>query len=164
MDLEQAVEDLTPRLLRYCAARTRDAAIAEDIAQDALAALVHRWRRYGPPDSPEAFTFAIARRRATRAVYRRRLLLPLTYLLDRADGQRNPEVLVLDQEEKDATLSALARLASRDLEALLLVAVSELDSTAASRCLGISIGAFKVRLHRARRRLETMMEPDDERS
>jgi len=164
MDIEQAVEDLAPRLLRYCVARTRNAAIAEDIAQDALAALVHRWRRYGPPDSPEAFTFSIARRRATRAVYRQRLLLPLAYLVERADGQRNPESLALDQEEKDATLSALARLASRDREALLLVAISGLDSGAASKCAGVSIGAFKVRLHRARRRLEAMMVKDDERN
>ncbi|RPJ84180.1 MAG: hypothetical protein EHM13_05480, partial [Acidobacteria bacterium] len=63
MDLEQAVGDLTPRLLRYCLARTRNTALAEDVAHDALVALVQRWRRYGPPESVDAFVFAIARRR-----------------------------------------------------------------------------------------------------
>jgi len=49
MDLERAVGDLTPRLLRYCTARTGDAALGEDVAHDALVALVQRWSRHGPP-------------------------------------------------------------------------------------------------------------------
>jgi len=48
----------------------RDRSLAEDVAQDARAALVHCWRRQSPPDSSEAFTFAIAKRRAGRAAGR----------------------------------------------------------------------------------------------
>jgi hypothetical protein len=40
--------------------------MAEDIAHDALTGLVRRWRNHGPPDSPEAFAFAIAKRRANQ--------------------------------------------------------------------------------------------------
>jgi RNA polymerase sigma-70 factor (ECF subfamily) len=157
MDLEQAVGDLTPRLLRYCKARTGSAGLAEDVAQDTLVALVRRWRRYGPPESIEAYVFAIARRRATRANLRQQLLVPIEHLIGRADGRRNPEDLSVAKGEHDATLAAIARLPSRDREALLLVAVAELDTATASRALGISSTAFKVRRFRARRRLAALM-------
>jgi len=38
MDPDQALSELTPRLLRYCTARTGDKSLGEDIAQDALVA------------------------------------------------------------------------------------------------------------------------------
>jgi RNA polymerase sigma factor (sigma-70 family) len=158
MDLEQAVGDLTPRLLRYCTARTGNAALSEDIAHDTLVALVQRWRRSGPPESPEAFVFAIARRRAIRAVLRQRLLVPIAFLTNRQDEHRDPEHLAIGKNQRDVTLAAIARLPSRDREALLLVAVAQLDTAAASKLLGISETAFKVRTFRARRRLAALME------
>ncbi len=156
MDLEQAVTDLTPRLLRYCTARTLDATLGEDIAQEALVALVQRWHRHGPPDSAEAFVFAIARRRATRAIVRRRLLVPLAYLTGHRAVGPSPERIAIDRDEREATLAAIARLPFRDREALLLVAVAQADTAAASRALGISPAAFKVRILRARRRLAAL--------
>jgi DNA-directed RNA polymerase specialized sigma24 family protein len=41
--LDAIVADLAPRLLRYCTARTRDAAAAEEIAQESLTALIRHW-------------------------------------------------------------------------------------------------------------------------
>ncbi len=77
MDLEAVATALAPRLIGYVLARTGCRGTAEDIAQDALTALVRRWRQIGPPESPDAFAFAIARRRAGRAVARRALLAPI---------------------------------------------------------------------------------------
>jgi len=68
VDLESTVASLMPRLLAYALARTGCRAMAEDVAQDALTVLVRRWRTSGPPESPDAYAFAIARRRAGRAV------------------------------------------------------------------------------------------------
>lgn len=50
MDLEEVTTALAPRLLAYLCARTGNRALAEDLAQDALVALVQTWRRQGPPD------------------------------------------------------------------------------------------------------------------
>jgi RNA polymerase sigma-70 factor, ECF subfamily len=157
MDLEQAVGDLAPRLLRYCLGRTGNAAIAEDVAHDALVALIQRWHRYGPPESVDAFVFAIARRRATRVNIRQRLLLPIESLVGRHNGRLDPETIAIGKNERDATLAAIARLPRRDREALLLVAVAELDTATAAASLGISESAFKVRTFRARRRLATLL-------
>jgi RNA polymerase sigma factor (sigma-70 family) len=50
-------------------------------------------------------------------------------------------------------VAALALLSERDQEVLVLVAWDGLDRAQAAEVLGISAGAFAVRLHRARRRL-----------
>jgi RNA polymerase sigma-70 factor, ECF subfamily len=59
----------------------------------------------------------------------------------------------------DAALSeALAGLSDLDREALLLVAWEDLTPTQAARALGINPVAFRVRLHRARRRCSTALD------
>jgi len=68
VELEDVVTVLAPRVLRYCLGRVGEVGLAEEVAQDALVALVRRWRWRGAPESPEAFVFAVARRRAFRAV------------------------------------------------------------------------------------------------
>jgi predicted RNA polymerase sigma factor len=65
--------------------------MAEDVAQDALTVLVRRWRTSGPPESPDAYAFAIARRRAGRAVVRHALLAPLGVLRDAGHAGPNAE-------------------------------------------------------------------------
>ena len=160
MDLETAVAELAPQLLRYGLGRTGDSGLAEEVAQDALAALVERWRRHGPPDCPAAFAFAVARRRAGRAVLRRRLLEPLQRLREAASGVPGPEESAAARSELGLVLAALRRLPSRDREAL-LVAAGDPGTAAASAALGISPPAFKMRLHRARQRLKQLLEDRD---
>ena len=62
VDLEAVVTALAPRLIAYALARTGNHFMAEDIAHDALTALVRRWRDAGPPDSPEAVMHLVCRR------------------------------------------------------------------------------------------------------
>lgn len=149
---------LAPRVLRYCLGRVGEAGAAEEVAQEALAALVRRWRRHGAPESPEAFVFAVARRRAFRAAVRRRLLVPLTALGEGGEGGPGVEERAVARDELARTLAALRRLPGRDREALLLAVAGELPTGEAARVLGISPSAFKMRLHRARRRLAELLE------
>lgn len=180
MELDATVEALAPRLLRFCLGRTGSPEAAEEAAQDALAALVGRWRRHGPPESPAAFVFAVARRRAWRAAVRRRLLLPLAALADghrvrgAAVAEAGPAPVPFQAKEPDLerravardeavrTLAALRRLPARDREALLLVAAGELGTEEAARVVGVSRSAFKMRVHRARKRLSELLEASDE--
>ncbi|GIG22106.1 hypothetical protein Cch01nite_28300 [Cellulomonas chitinilytica] len=64
--------------------------------------------------------------------------------------------------ERDALLRALARLTAREREALLLVAWDGLTPAQAAAVAGCSPTAFKVRLHRARRRLDAALVVDDD--
>jgi RNA polymerase sigma factor (sigma-70 family) len=58
--------------------------------------------------------------------------------------------------------SALQELAMTDREALLLVSWEGLDHATAAYVLGCSVTAFKVRLHRARRRLLAVLAATDD--
>ena len=158
MDLDDAVRQLAPKLLGYCTLETGDAALAEEMAQETLTALVQRWRRHGPPDSPAAFVFAIARRRCARAVVRRRLLVPLELVLDRRDHRSNPEQETVKRAERRLVGECLARLRATDRQVLLLLTVGEVGMEDAARLLGISVSAVKMRAMRARHRLRELLE------
>ena len=82
---------LTRGCWAYALARTGCRGMAEDVAQDALTALVPRWHTSGPPESPDAYAFAIARRRAGRALVRRALLAPVDVLRDAVHGAPDAE-------------------------------------------------------------------------
>jgi len=158
VDLEEAVGALAPRLLRYAVARLGDVSLAEDVAQESLTALVRRCRNGGPPESVEAFVFAIARRRVGRAVWRQRLWLPLEHVTGARDAQPSPETRAIARDDARRMRAALARLSSRDREALLLVALGELTMADAAAALGLSVSAVKMRVHRARARLIVLLE------
>ncbi len=158
VDLDAAIGDLAPRVLRYAVARLGDASLAEEIAQESLAALVRHWRAGGPPTSPEAFVFAVARRRIGRAAWRRRLWAPLDLVAGARDAQPTPEAQAISRAEENRVRAALARLPRRDREALLLVAVADLSMADAAAALGVSVPAVKMRVHRARGRLSALLE------
>lgn len=158
MKLEDELKRLAPGLLRYCRGRLGDPALAEEISQEALTALVTRWRRHGPPGSPAAFAFTVARRRAARLAWRRRLLSPFDASRDDGPAARAPDELFEEREHYRRTVAALERLPARDREVLLLVAAAELSTREAVDLLRISSSAVKMRLHRARKKLAELLE------
>ncbi len=158
MHLDDTVRDLAPRLLRFTLGQTGDAALAEEAAQEALTALVQRWRKQGPPECPDAFAFAIARRRAFRLVLKRRLLAPLQLLFDRPSREPSPEEQAASRDGHRRLLAALRRLAPGDREALLLVGVEGVELSRGAEILGVSLSAIKMRVHRARKRLARILE------
>ena len=110
------------------------------------------WRKLSqvPRDDPRPWLFATARN-LIRAEWRSR---------DARDGvatqegaQLSPSLTVLDPELAEAMQS----LSARDREALLLAAWEDLTPALAARTLGITQAAFRVRLHRARRRLKNRL-------
>ena len=158
LELEEVVAELAPGLLRYARAKTGSVEMAEDVAQEALVALVSRWRRSGAPDSPAAFVFAIARRRAGRAVLKRSLLVPIDAFRDPPDRHPDPSEAAISKATLEEATRALARVEKRDREVVLLAAAGDLSMQDVASVLGISPAAAKMRLHRARKRLRSMME------
>ena len=156
VDLDAAVAALAPRLVAYATGRTGCRSTGEDVAQDALTALVARWKRHGPPESPEAFAFAIARRRAGRAVLRRALTRPLDFVLAaQADG--NGIDGYEQRTELQTVMATMRRLRSADREVLLLRAAGELSLSEIAIVTRSSVAAVKMRLHRARSRLTELL-------
>jgi RNA polymerase sigma-70 factor (ECF subfamily) len=133
-----------PAVVAY--ARRRGCADPQAIAAETMAIA---WRRLAdvPPDDARPWLFATARNLAL-AEWRSR---PQTRLFGPQDeGAVTDPVAELDP----ALAQAMSSLSVHDREALLLVAWEDLTPAQAARSLGISAAAFRVRLHRARRRCE----------
>jgi RNA polymerase sigma-70 factor (ECF subfamily) len=158
VDLENIIRELTPGLIRYCKSRIRNQSLAEEIAQESLVALVQRWKRHGAPDSPQAFVFTVARRRATRAIMSQRMLLPLQLLSGSRDHGPDPEAAALSRSGCAELIRALKHLPTLDREAILMVAVGDVKTIEVARILGISESAVKMRTLRARHRLRALLE------
>jgi RNA polymerase sigma-70 factor (ECF subfamily) len=139
-----------------------DPAVGEELAQEALTSLVRYWRCSGPPDSPSAFTFTVARRAFRRTRWRQRILLPLEFLVDGHQPDPSPQEVACQRGELVETLAALKRLPPRDRQAILLAVTGDHGVHEASRILGISASAFKMRVHRARQRLSRFLEGNHE--
>lgn len=123
---------------------------------DALAAetMAIAWRRLAdvPADDPRPWLIATARN--LLMADRRRHTVSVSDL----DGV-DPAALPSHSIDLDPELEvALRSLSAQDREALLLVAWEDLTPSAAAASLGISPSAFRVRLHRARRRLVYALE------
>ena len=156
-ELERTLERLAPGLLRYCLARSGSRAEAEDTAQEALTALVDRWRRHGPPDSCRAFAFTVARRRAARAGLKARLRRPLESLGLLA-SRSDPEAEAVRGQTLRRALAAIRDLPPGEAEAVRLVILGELSVRAAAKLLEIGESALKMRLARARAKLARGLE------
>jgi RNA polymerase sigma-70 factor, ECF subfamily len=134
---------------------TRDAALAEDAAQEAL---LRAWRARATcrtPEAPEPWLVAIARNVALGALTRQRRQ-PSSVTLEGSNlGEADPKA-------QDAMTQALERVVFGDLLSLLtaperrllrLRYEDDLTHPEIARRLGLPEGTVKVRLHRLRARL-----------
>ena len=138
--------------VRAYARRRIDASAADDIVADVF---LIAWRRLDEvPAEQLPWLLGVARRVLAN---RRRGDARRAALRGRLEGERlaggEPEPALPDSE----VVRALRSLNERDREVLLLIAWDGLDRRQAAAALGIGMGAFAVRLHRARRRLEKVL-------
>ena len=118
------------------------------------------WRRLDEvPAEPVAWLLGVARKvlaNERRATSRRAALTDRVSVLPPPEGDPSDEVA-----DRLRALEALDRLGSWDREALMLMAWERLDYRSAAAVMGCSPSVFKIRLHRARRRLvEVIQVPD----
>jgi RNA polymerase sigma-70 factor (ECF subfamily) len=154
------------RLLAFTMRRVGGREAAEEVVADVYAVA---WRRRDRiPDPPLPWLYAIAANviadqyRSTRR--RHDLDLRLAHEARAgAPGADPAESLAL----REAFTAAFARLSEGEREVLRLVAWDGLDVRDAAQVLGCSQSAFRVRLHRARRKLARQLDaarPIDSRS
>jgi len=150
------------RELCYREARrvTRDTALAEDAAQDAL---LRAWRARAScrtPEAPEPWLAAIARNVALRALRSQRQERDVAHLEASLPLEADPKA-------QEAIGSALQRVMFGDLLAPLTAAErrllrlryeEDLTHPEIARRLGLPEGTVKVRLHRLRARLHEELE------
>lgn len=153
------LEDLwhahAPQVQAYAYRHTRSEDVPDIVAEVFLTA----WRRIDDvPEDAVPWLLATARNVMGTAMRSRSRkpqvpVDPAVSLRTLASDVPNPADLAAD---RDHLLAALASLSQGDREALLLVAWDGLTNAQAARVLGISEGTFRVRLSRARARLDAL--------
>lgn len=147
MDFAEHFERTGPALVRLCYLATLDREAAADAAQEALARAWRAWDRISRPGSdPAAWTRTVALnlcRNRWRDVARRARLT-----------HRAWTVATLPDDLPDVDLRrALRRLPVRQREAVVLHYWADLDVGACAAAMGVTSGAVKQHLSRARARL-----------
>jgi RNA polymerase sigma-70 factor, ECF subfamily len=137
-----------PAVLRYAARRVGAEA----------ATFLTAWRRLDrvPPGQPLPWLYATARKCLANELRRRDTRERLDSRL-RAEAALGQDVARPEPSDRVAdrlaVLAALASLRPDDQEALRLIEWEQLGVSAAAQVMGCSAATFRVRLHRARRRL-----------
>src|SRR6185312_13805865 len=148
-----------PRVLGYAMRRAPLDAAREATAEAFLVA----WRRL--PDVPDpALPWLLVVTRNVIADQRRggRRADALLAEVERLTGAPVHPDPSDDVVERSVVVQAVAALPETDREALMLTVWDGLGHRDAARVAGCSVGAFAVRLHRARRRLRTELDRLDE--
>jgi RNA polymerase sigma-70 factor (ECF subfamily) len=146
---ERLYEEHASAVLRYCLRRVRTSALADDACSETF---LVAWRRLDdvPPEA-RPWLLAVARRVVAnllrgdgrREALRARLVVAPTAWLDCSDSR-----------EDERLEAALAALSEADREALTLVYWDGLTTAEAAKAMSTTPAAIRVRLYRARRRLE----------
>ncbi len=137
---------------------------SQDVAQDCF---VRAWRHLDQFDARQAgfatWLFTIARNLAftelTRPAHRNEVPYGDDAPQAWVPGNTPPDI-VAQRQQRLQLERAIRQLPTRDRSILALAYVQGLDLQSVARIEGMTPGALKTRLHRARRQLRELLEPD----
>jgi RNA polymerase sigma-70 factor (sigma-E family) len=159
-DADDAVEQLYAThyrsLVRLAVLLLRDQGAAEDVVQDSFVAMHGRWRRLRDPDRALAYLRQTVVNRARSALRHRGVeqrYAPVIAADARTAAPDHAEAGV----RRDAVLSALQQLPTRQREVLVLRYYLDLHEAAIAEALGISRGAVKSHAHRGAAALRELL-------
>jgi RNA polymerase sigma-70 factor (ECF subfamily) len=168
---EEFLRRAAPRMLAVARRLLGSEDEARDAVQDALAAALRSASSFEGQSRPETWLHRIVVNAALMRLRSRRRR-PETSLEDLlphfADGRHrepvgswaeSPEALLGKKEAERIVRDSIARLPDAHRGILVLRDVEELSTEEAAAALGISRGAAKLRLHRARQALRTLLAP-----
>jgi RNA polymerase sigma factor (sigma-70 family) len=150
---EQIYNDYSGLILAYAARRTHDPDDAADVVAETFMVAWRRIDAVPPGDQARPWLYGIARRvlaNRRRSLDRRlRLDIKLRAVASQKQDHTDTDTVSI--------ITALDRLRESDRELLTLTAWDGLDTNDLAVVLGCSAATARVRLHRARKRLEQIL-------
>jgi len=165
--LEALLERHEAKLYRFARRLCRHREDAEDVLQESLLAAARGLPRFRGASSLGTWLYTIARSFCIKK-RRRSVFAPPEVSLDTeasvaaggvADPSRRPDEALEASRLEAALEREIARLERPYREVLLLRDIEGLSSAEVARVTGLSVGAVKTRLHRARARLREALAP-----
>jgi RNA polymerase sigma-70 factor (ECF subfamily) len=147
-------------LLRYLVRRTSDAEEAADLLAETYTIAWRKLESIPAGDGARLWLFGVARNLLLRSVRRRRVA---DALVDRLAGElRSAQPPTPTDDRAERLRSALAELSERDREIVTLTAWEGLAPREIAKVMATSPNAVRIRLHRARKQLESRLASPDE--
>jgi RNA polymerase sigma factor (sigma-70 family) len=140
--------DEFPAVTRVVHGILRDRGRAEEIAQDAFLQLLLNWNKVSRYERPDAWVRRVAIRLAMRSLRRDRMLGLLHLSLPRTVEEAPRDLDVHD---------AIGRLPGSQRAVIVLYYLEERPTAEIAHILGCSEATARVHLHRARRRLASLL-------
>ena len=131
---------------------------AEDVVQDAFAALHHRWPSLHSEQAAVGYLRTSVVNGARSALRKRRTVRGYLRSVDDPGHARAADAAVLLADEHRRLLDALATLPDRQREVIVLRYWGELSEAEVASTLGISVGAVKSSASRGRDALAAIVE------
>lgn len=132
------LREVTPPLLRYVARVTNDAALAEDVVQDTLIAIVRKIEWLSDPSLFRAWAYRIASREAFRALKKRKQYVEIKdveYVENTADPW-----------QRERLIASLEKLTPAARAVITLHYLEEMPLSEVAAILDIALGTVKSRL------------------
>lgn len=145
-------------LVRLAAILLRDAAMAEEVVQDAFVAMHGAWRRLRDPDKALSYLRQSVINRS-RSVLRHRAVVDKYPPKPAADAPSAEEAAIA-LLERSAVIAALRALPARQREALVLRYYADMSEAQIASAMGISRGAVKSHTARGMSALRSVLEQE----
>lgn len=161
LDFDVIAREQSPVLLRYLRRRVGDHADAADLLQETLLKASRGLGSFAGRASLQTWLLAIARNVANdflRSPERRHLVVSVDEADDVEDGALGVEQRMEVDEMHRCVREVIDSLTPDYRAALVLHDLEGLDNQQTAELVGGSVGAVKVRLHRARLRLKSALE------
>lgn len=153
-DFHEQLKANLPRLRIYALSLTRDRDAADDLVQETVIKALNGRRSFQPNTNLAAWLFRIQRNEFISGLRRQRPTVPV-------DGEIAERLSIPANQESGLVMrefvSAFARLAPTQREALLLAVLEGLPYEAIGQHTGVSVGTVKSRVSRGRDRLERLL-------
>ena len=155
-DFKIELTGLIPQMRAFARSLCRDAAAADDLAQDALLKAWNNRASYQPGTNMKAWTFMILRNQ----FYSEKRRSWRQSQLDQEAAERT--LVAVDDPEAPVALDelrlSLAQLPAEQREALILVGAGGFAYEEAAEICGCAVGTVKSRVSRARKALHSILE------
>ena len=159
MDFSELYQRHAKDVHRFALYLSGDANVAEDLTAETFASALCG-RAELRVDTVKAYLIAIARNLYRDALARERRLVAIDDVPETVDPAPSSENTASDRQAYEHVLRAIQRLPQPLREALVLAADQELRYDQIAVILGCSVGAVKVRVHRARIHLKAELEKE----
>ena len=160
-DFHEQLKAILPRLRIYALSLTRDRDAADDLVHDTVIKALTGRHSFQPGTNLAAWLFRIQRNEFISGLRRQRPTVPIdTEIAERLSHPAHQDSGLVMRE----FVSAFAKLAPTQREALLLAVLEGLPYEVIAENTGVSVGTVKSRISRGRDRLEQLLlEGDAER-